>query len=434
MKPENRDLHRRASEIRFEAEGYVDAGKSIPQALVDRIETVSVELDAADLNKMADGFRATLNAPRGDQVPPPAVPPSRASLHPETEYDAWRAQQVAITGAQGYREALSHYVASPFRPNLYGHREQDVLQGGVDEEGGFLLVADVVAGIFGRKEAPSHVFDAIAQRPTNRESVTVRVWQKSPTDSSIYNSNIIPTWVAELPASGAGQLTPKVGLVKVSVDKARIRVPISRDELSDQDFDILSEIQKSAAGNIRVFLDNAILLGTGVDQPLGLLKDTAITDNAAATDVEGPASVDQIDNSVTDLGSATAIMDMQSSLPEQYEPNAVWLMSRDTRNRIRQLTDFQSRFLWARGFDDTPPTLLGSPVIVSPWMQDGGTDGNVVLVYADLEEAYQGVIREAIAAQLDPFSKADVEQVDLYLRFRFGGRVKNVDAVRLGVV
>ncbi len=433
MKTANRDLYRRASEIRFEAAEYVDADKPIPQALVDRIGEISVELDAADLNKLAAGFRETLNAPRGGQVPPPSVPTAR-DLRPETEYDSWRAQQVAITGAQGYREALGHYVASPFRPNVYGHREQDVLAGGIDEEGGFLLTEDIVAGIFGRKEAPSHVFDAIAQRPTNRESVTVRVWQKSPSDSSIYNSNIIPTWIAEIPASGAGQLTPKVGLVKVSVDKGRILVPISRDELSDQDFDILSEIQKSAAGNIRVFLDNAILLGTGVDQPLGILKDTSITDNAAATDVEGPGAADQIDNSTTDLGSAIKIMDLQADLPEQYSERAVWVMSRDTRNRIRKLVDAQNRFLWSRGFDQTPPTLLGSPVIVSPWMESGGTDGNILLVYGDLEEAYQGVIREAIAAQLDPFSKADVEQVDLYLRFRFGGRTKNVDAVRLGKV
>ncbi len=434
MKTANRDLHRRASEIRFEAAEYVDADKPIPQALVDRMEEISVELDAADLNKMAASFRDTLGEPMGGQVPPPAVPIARALLRPDTEYDAWRVQQAAITGAEGYREALGRYAASPFRPNLYGHAEQDVLAGGIDEEGGFLLTEDVVAGIFGRKEAPSHVFDAIARRPTNRESVVVRIWRKDPTDPSIYNSNIIPTWVAEIPASAAGQVTPKVGLVKVSVDKARIKVPISRDEISDTDFDILTEIEKSAAGNIRVFLDNAIILGTGVDQPLGLLKDTAITDNAAATNVEGPGAVNQIDNSVTDLGSATDIMDLQAALPEQYEPNAVWVMSRDTRNRIRKLTDFQSRFLWARGFDDTPPTLLGSPVIVSPWMQDGGTDGNIVLVYGDLEEAYQGVIRESIAAQLDPFSKADVEQVELYLRFRFGGRVKNVDAVRLGKV
>ena len=67
-------------------------------------------------------------------------------------------------------------------------------------------------------------------------------------------------------------------------------------------------------------------------------------------------------------------------------------------------------------------------------MNDGGTDGDIVLVYGDLEACYQAVLRDSIAAQLDPFSKADVEQVILYLRFRLGGRVKNVDAVRLGKV
>ncbi len=427
---ERQKLVNEAGRLRIELEEAIADGKPFDKEKFARAEHLLTEADAS---REKEALHTWVNAPRAGQQPPPAVPAARESLRPDTEYDIWRAQQAAITGAEGYRDALSAYIASAFRPNLYGPKQQDVLQGGIDELGGFLLTEDFVTGIFGRKATPSHVFDAIARRPTNRESVTIRVWQKDPTDPSEYNSNIIPTWVAEIPASGAGEVTPKVGLVKVSVDKGRIKIPISRDELADTDLDLLSELEKAAGPNIRAFIDRSIISGSGVDQPLGFLNDTAIIDNAAATDVSG-TTVDEISNSTTDLGSATKIMDLQATLPVQYRERAVWIMSPDSENRTRQLIDAQSRFIWGEGFSQTPGVLLGSPVIISPWMQDGGTDGNILLVYGDLEECYQGVIRESIAAQLDPFSKADVEQVELYLRFRFGGRVKNVDAVRLGKV
>lgn len=431
---ESQKLVHRAEALRLELEADIAAGKPFDEAKF--AEADSLLTKAGNQTERAALARLG-SAPKVGQPPPPlqgpATAPAQQGLGNSPEYDSWRADYEARTGGQEYRDAIAAYIASPFRPNLYGHAQQDVLAGGIDEEGGFLLGTDFVAGIFGRRATPSNIFDAVGQRRTTRESVTIRVWQKDPTDPSEYTSNIVPTWIAEIPASGAGEVTPKVGLVKVSVDKGRVKLPLSRDEVSDVDVDLLGEIQQAAEPNIRAFIDKAILQGTGVDQPLGMLNDASIVDNAAAVDVSG-TTADEISNTTGDLGSATKIMDMQSQLPVQYLERAVWVMSPDTRNRIAKLTDAQNRFIWGAGFAQVPGTLLGSPVIVSPWMNDGGQDGAIVLIYGDLEAAYQAVLRDSISAQLDPFSKADVEQVVLYLRFRLGGRMRNVDAVRLGKV
>ena len=428
---ETQKLVHRAQALRIELEEDAAAGRPSDKAKYAECERL---LSEADAGREKESLQRWANSPQTQQPPPPVpITPNAAQERRDTNYGAWRVDYEARTGGAEYRDALSAYLRSPFLPNMYGHHQQDVLAGGIDEEGGFLLTTDFVDGIFGRRATPSHVFDAVAQRRTTRESVTIRVWQKDPTDPSEYTSNIVPTWVAELPASAAGEVTPKVGLVKVSVDKGRVKLPISRDEFQDVDVDLLREIQAAAEPNIRAFIDKAIIDGDGVDQPLGFLNDTAITDNAAATDVSG-TTADEISNISTDLGSATKIMDLQATLPVQYRERAVWVMSPDSENRIRKLIDGNSRFIWGEGFQQTPATLLGSPVIISPWMNDGGTDGDIVLVYGDLEACYQAVLRDSIAAQLDPFSKADVEQVVLYLRFRLGGRVKNVDAVRLGKV
>ena len=422
----------RAEALRLELEADIAAGRPFDKAKFAEADSLLNEAGARQERESLDRWAAS--TPNTSQPPPPPQAPftSRVEMR-DTNYDAWRADYAARTGGQEYRDAISAYIASPFRPNLYGHAQQDVLAGGIDEEGGFLLTTDFVDGIFGRRATPSHVFDAVAQRRTTRESVTIRVWQKDPSDPSEYTSNLVPTWIAEIPSSGAGEVTPRVGLVKVSVDKGRIRIPISRDEFSDVDVDLLSEIQQAAEPNIRAFIDKAIISGDGVDQPLGMLNDASIVTNAAATDVSG-TTADEISNTTTDLASATKIMDLQSKLPVQYLEKAVWIMSPDSRNRIRKLVDAQNRFIWGAGFSQVPGTLLGSPVIISPWMNDGGSDGTIILVYGDLEACYQAVLRDSIAAQLDPFSKSDVEQVVLYLRFRLGGRVKNVDAVRLGKV
>ncbi len=434
MKRANRELHKRAGDLLYKLEGFQERNEPTPPELSSQVDEVIAELDAADLSKSAGGFRDGQGRPQSGQTPPPPVPVARSQTQrASTEYDAWRANYEAVTGGPEYRDALTAYLASAFRPNLYGHAQQDVLAGGIDEEGGFLLPTEFVDGIMGRRPTPSHVFDKVAHRKTARESVTLRRWQKDASDPSEYTSQLVPTWVAEIPASGAGEVTPKVGLVKVSVDKARIKVPIGRDELADTDVDLIREIEEAAAPNMRAFMDLAIIDGTGIDQPLGLLRDPDIITNAAATDVSG-STADQISNTTTDLGSATKLMDLQKDLPVQYRERAAWVMSPDSENRIRQLIDAQNRFLWGTGLDANPKTLLGDPVIISPWANSGGTDGDIIIIYGDLEAAYQAVIRDEIAAQLDPFSKADVEQVILYLRFRLGGRVKNVDAVRLGKV
>lgn len=433
---ETQQLIHRAQGLRLALEEDAAAGRPFDKAKFAEADSLLTKAGSqagrASLERLASNGDTL-----GDQVPPRTVPvaPETAQLGSgnSPEYDAWRADYAMRTGGQEYREALSRYIGSYFQPNRYGHAQQDVLQSGIDEEGGFLLTVDFVDGILGRKATPSHVFDAVAHRKTARESVTIRRWQKDVTDPSEYTSQIVPSWVAEIPASGAGEVTPKVGLVKVSVDKARVKILISRDELADVDVDLISEIQEAAAPNMRAFMDKAIIAGTGVDQPLGFLTDTAITDNAAATDVSG-TTADEISNTSAALGSATKIQDLQASLPVQYRERAVWIMSADSENKIRQLIDANNRFLWGTGLDANPKTLLGDPVIISPWMNDGGTDGDIVIVYGDLEACYQAVLRDSIAAQLDPFSKADVEQVVLYLRFRLGGHTKNVDAVRLGKV
>lgn len=115
---------------------------------------------------------------------------------------------------------------------------------------------------------------------------------------------------------------------------------------------------------------------------------------------------------VTTLTSASAItaddlIDLQDSIKDVYQENAIWIMSPATRTALRKLKDDVGRYLL--NDDVTAPfgkTLLGKPVYVSDNMPDIGS-GVKAIYYGDMsglatkfsEELAIQVLRELFAAQ-----------------------------------
>jgi HK97 family phage major capsid protein len=306
----------------------------------------------------------------------------------------------------------------------------DILQAGIDELGGFLMAPDQQANVLQRLAERSQILDLTTAIPTAREMVTW--WRVQPAtggDASIFSSGFIGAFVAEIPAAAAGETEPKFGRLNISVDKLRTKTFLGRDFVSDTDFDILAFLERNGSENLGLVAQRAILIGDGVDQPLGVFNDPDIP---TAIDISG-TTTDEISNTTGDLGSATKIMDLQVELPPQYWPNAIWVMHQKEELNIRKLVDGQNRFLWAAGFADRPNELLGFSVVRSSFVAEGGTNTNKIVAWGDFSQ-YLTPRRMAISAQLDPFTKADVEQVTFYLRTRLGGRLANPDAFRIGRV
>lgn len=141
---------------------------------------------------------------------------------------------------------------------------------------------------------------------------------------------------------------------------------ISKSLINNSDFDIVSYVVVHMAENVAQWIEGELLNGT-------------------SGKIEGLSGVTQ---SVT-AASATAItadelIDLQESIPDFYQSNAVWIMSKGTRTKIRKLKDGEGNFLLQRDF--TAPanyTLLGKPVYISDNMPEMAA-GNTAIYYGDM--------------------------------------------------
>ncbi len=405
-----------------EAEGHLTSADKLRDTL-HRQEQYDAK--AADLQEWQ-------GQPSGD-TPPPSVPPANSDapsaieIGPHKLHLSRTAQRPELASVE-YKDALEQALHSlpPTQP-----KGMDVLQAGIDELGGFLMAPDQQAEVLQRLAERAQLLDLTTALPTSRELVTW--WRVQPptgaADIGIFSSGFIGSFVAEIPGAGAGETEPKFGRLNIAVDKLRTKTFLGRDFVSDTDFDILAFLTRNGSENLGLVAQRSILTGDGVDQPLGVTVDPDIP---TAIDISG-TTADEISNTTGDLGSATKLMDLQVELPPQYWPNAIWVMHQKEELNVRKLVDGQNRFIWAAGFADRPNELLGSSIVRTSFMPEGGTDGNIVAVWGDFSH-YITPRRMAITAQLDPFTKADVEQVTFYLRTRLGGRVANPEAFRLGRV
>lgn len=162
---------------------------------------------------------------------------------------------------------------------------------------------------------------------------------------------------------------------------------VSRTLLNSQDFDLVSFVVADMAEKIAEFIEAEIISGSKV----GGLSGVTLGVTAAAA-----AAV-----------SSDELIDLQDSIKDVFQKDAMWLMSPKTRTAIRKLKDNEGRYLLQN--DLTSPfgaSLLGKPVYVSDSMPDMAA-GKVAIYYGDfsalavksVEEPAVQVLQEKYATQ-----------------------------------
>lgn len=167
---------------------------------------------------------------------------------------------------------------------------------------------------------------------------------------------------------------------------------VSRSLVNNTDFDLVAFVVKEMALAIARFIEHELLIGTTSPSAkvLGLSTATNVKTLTSSTAIEGDD-----------------LIDLQDSIKDVYQANAIWIMSPATRTALRKLKDDVGRYLL--NDDITAPfghTLLGKPVYVSDNMPDIGA-GVKAIYYGDMsglatkfsEELAIQVLREVYAAQ-----------------------------------
>ena len=164
---------------------------------------------------------------------------------------------------------------------------------------------------------------------------------------------------------------------------------ISKSLINNSEFDLVSYIVSKLAHAFSRWIEKQLLVGTeGKIEGLSGVKNVVTAASA---------------NAIT----ADEIIDLQEAVIDEYQANAIWIMSRKTRKAIRKLKDGDGTYLLQK--DATSKwgyILFGKPVYTSDNMPEIET-GKTVIYYGDMsglavkvsEDISIEVLREKFATQ-----------------------------------
>ena len=139
---------------------------------------------------------------------------------------------------------------------------------------------------------------------------------------------------------------------------------VSVSLINNSNFDVVGFVIRRMSESIAKFIEKELLNGTS-NKIEGLSKVTQVIKTAGTTIVPDE------------------LIDLQEKVPDAYQKNAYWIMSRDTRKIIRKLKDGQGNYLLNKdattrwGYE-----LLGKEVYTSDSMDDVKA-GATVIYYGD---------------------------------------------------
>ena len=142
---------------------------------------------------------------------------------------------------------------------------------------------------------------------------------------------------------------------------------ISRSLINNVDFDIVAFVVDEMAYQIARFIEGELLNGT-------------------ASKVDGLSTLSNgITTASASVITADEVVKLHDSIKDQFQTNAIWIMSPSTRTDLRLLKDSMGRYLLNDDIS-TPfgTSLLGKPVFVSDNMPKIAT-GNKTIFYGDMK-------------------------------------------------
>lgn len=289
------------------------------------------------------------------------------------------------------------------------------LQEMVNDLGGYLVPEDYRAEIISRMMGLTAVRPRARLVTTNRDAVE---WPKLEGGGAQYTSAVRVTWVDEIPSSATvAETNPTFGMLRVPVYTAMARTDVSRNQLEDAAFDMVSLIFDLFAEAFAIDEDNQFLTGRGGGTPLGILGGGTALEPAPDTGIA------TVNSGAAGALTADGLYNLAYGLHSQYRANAVLLGARATHRDVRKLKDGNSRYLWEDSMKaGEPPTLLGYPFLETESMPAIAANAHPI-VFGDLR-GYLIVDRVGMSVErVTDSTTVGTNKVALFARRRLGGQV-----------
>lgn len=238
-------------------------------------------------------------------------------------------------------------------------------------------------------------------------------------------------WTSQITAPSTTP-TPQIGQVKLLANEVQAKVFATQSALDDMpnaDSWLLEQLNDKFDRGLNTAYTN----GDGADKPKGFLSYAAWsspTTIAGTTGTYERNKIEQIASGVVGGLTVDGLRTLQSSLKENYQEGAVFLMKRMTWNNSVLSKDGVGQYLINPRFmkEGTDLTLLGRPVVFGNDMQAVAADA-LAVAYGNFKRGYMIVERLGLRILRDPYTSTP--QVSFKAFKRVGGGVINFEAIKL---
>ena len=211
--------------------------------------------------------------------------------------------------------------------------------------------------------------------------------------------------------------------------------PITNWLLNDTQFDLSSEFLQEAGQGFGRALENAILNGTGSNQPTGTINTTPDSTADFASPLRNADTIQGISTPSPD-SIVDHMLNTLFTLNSAYRQRAIWVMNSTTLATVRKAKDSQNQPVFqttfAAGVDAGEGSLFGREVVVSEFMPDLGASPAVAsILVGDFTAGFELVrIGQGSGFTLIRDQVTVKGQTKFYIAARYLGRPIINDAVK----
>jgi HK97 family phage major capsid protein len=241
---------------------------------------------------------------------------------------------------------------------------------GVGADGGFLLDADLIGELQVGMMNETQIASQIQMIPIGTNSNSLKTWgvdETSRADGSRWGG-VQAYWAGEAETKSATK--PKFRKIELELAKLMAFV-YATDELLMDATALRAVISRAYAEEMAYKVDDAIINGSGVGMPLGLMNSTALV------------SVTKETNQAADTVVNENIQKMWNRVPARNRARAIWAINQEIEPQLENMsvaigTAGQLSSL-AREFTERR-TLYGRPVVAMEQCKKLGDKGDIVLI------------------------------------------------------
>jgi HK97 family phage major capsid protein len=361
--------------LKEQLKAKLDARAALVKAAIDagRAMTEDEQKQYADLGKEIVNLEATIKAFEEEEK-------RRAAENTPTDPVIFA--QPKNPNEKKWKGGLGEYLIAVANASRPGGRMDERLvyqnaASGANEaigsEGGFLLETDFIQGMQDAMMAETQVANRIRKIPISSNTNRLRalgIDETSRVNGSRWGG-VLAYWTAEADTVTANK--PKFREIDIKLEKLMALCYIT-DELL-QDASALETIVRQAyADEISFKLDDAIINGTGVGQPLGILNAPALI--SVAKEAGQAADTILYEN----------VLKMWTRMPARFRKNAVWYINQEDEPQLYSMymvigTGGVPVYLPASAASGGQySTLFNRPVIPIEQCQKLGDKGDIILV------------------------------------------------------